>query len=408
MVRLRYVALLALAACQFDTNTQGELTDDGGQSLFDAAVGSIDAGEFDPDASLVDAVPVLNCEDWNPQPTILDPCKDIEVSEVDDSLLLDETGGVYLYDTDLGTLTSPAMADVPHTSVILGNGGLAPRVVVARTIDIEVMVTLRATGARPLILVSWENFSISGVIDVGSSATEIGAGANDTDCDSAEPGEDDNDGGGGGGGGGFGGDGGDGADARDGSDAAGGNGGQAVTAPSFRGGCAGGDGGDGESDIGGIGGNSGGAVYLLARETLTISGSVTSGGQGGTGSQGDRSGGAGGGSGGMIGMEAANITLVSGAIIAANGGGGGGGTNQATADPGQAGQASAVAALGGAGEASPAGDGGNGSAGASSVGLIGTTSNRGGGGGGGGAGVIFEVSNSFQAAGAVISPALTP
>jgi len=407
MMRLSHLALVALAACQFDTSTTGsQVSGDAGQPLNDAEEGQ-DASAFDPDA----AAAAIDCQDWVVQPTILDPCTDIEISEVDDALVLDQTGNEYQYDTDLGTLTAPNLDNVPHTNLILGTGGSAPRVVVARTIDLKSMVTLRATGTRPLILVSWGDITVSGTIDVGSD-TELGAGGNASDCTVAMPGEDNSDGGGGGGGGGgFGGAGGDGAEAANGKNGGnGGNGGQSVVSPGFRGGCPGANGGDGQSNLGGSAGNGGGAVYLLARKTLIVSGAVTAGGQGGAGAQGDRSGGAGGGSGGMIGIEAETIQLNSGAVIAANGGGGGGGADEDPADSGNPGRATTTAALGGAGDNSPAGDGGRGAAAALVNGGIGATNSNsggGGGGGGGGVGVVFEVSDSFQAPGALISPALT-
>ncbi len=403
MIRHGVLACLLLTACQFDTSTTGAVDDDAGQQpLVDASNAELDATPID--GGTPDAVAQINCMDWAQQPTIVDPCVDFEI--VHEPLILDENG-TYSYDTDTGILTSPAQTPVPHTSVTLGGNADDPRVVVAGFINVKALTTLRATGGRPLILVSWENLMVAGAIDVGSDDTDVGAGANSDNCDTSEAGDSAENGGGGGGGGGFGGAGGAGADAEDGDGSDGGAGSDAISDPGFHGGCPGADGGDGQSEIGGDGGNSGGAVYLLARKSLLIGGIIASGGQGGSGSQGDRSGGGGGGSGGMIGLEAGTIQLGSGAVIAANGGGGGGGTNQMTAAAGQHGQLGAVAALGGDGEGNaPSANGGDGGYVTVIDGQDGVTSNRGGGGGGGGAGHITS-RGALSNNGATISPSFT-
>ena len=416
MVRNGALACLALAACQFDTSTPGGALngdDSGSPPLIDAAPAILDANQGRSDAELN-----INCTDWAMQPMIVDPCA-TGIDGITDPLLLDEAGQ-YLYDTDTGILLDPNMAVVPHNSVTLDDNDSDPRIIVAGSISIAAVAELRATGDRPLILFSWTNINVAGSIDVGSGIDAvIGAGANSDDCDEAEAGEQDDDGGGGGGGGGFGGSGGDGADGRRGENTggSGGDGGAAVKDPGFRGGCAGADGGDGAMPLGGAGGSSGGAVYLLARKKLQISGAVLSGGQGGGGAQGQRSAGAGGGSGGMIGLEAEQIGLLASTVIAANGGGGGGGGNNnnpvGSILPGQSGQASGDAALGGDGEESgpgedESGDGGDGGALAEPNGQDGFMCDRGGGGGGGGAGFITVRTLTFSPNGAIVSPAVTP
>ena len=405
-MRFLFIALLSTAACQFDTSAPGTGATgdgDGGAGGVDASVNPQVDGGITPnaDANLgPDATPAVACDDWLQLPSFFDPCTDIPV--VSDDLILNEVGE-YSYDTDLGTLTSPNDNPVAHTSVLLASGAEGARVIVAGAIEVRTLATLRATGSRPLLIVSWEDISIAGVVDVSSGA-ELGAGANPSVCSAATPGGDDTDGGGGGGGGAFGGAGGDGADARDGTDAAGGSGATASAVPGFRGGCAGARGGNGQSALGGAAGNGGGAVYLVARKTLTIGGRVLASGEGGFGSGGDRSGGAGGGSGGMIGFEAVTLNLLQDSVIAANGGGGGGGSNQNTGAPGQSGLPEAQPAIGGDGESTPAGDGGNGGYSAVLAGQDGTTSDRGGGGGGGGAGFVLFVTDGKNNTGSLISP----
>jgi hypothetical protein len=256
-------------------------------------------------------------------------------------------------------------------------------IVIAKRIDVtgnEVVVT----GTRPLVLVASEVITIAGTLDVGShrDPVNIGPGSPASECMSGKTPETENAGGGGGAGGSFmtkGGDGGNG-DADD-KDADAGRAGDASLLPSkLRAGCPGQAGAQG----GGAFGHGGGALYLLAGESITGGRIDASGGGGVEG--GPRSGGSGGGSGGMVVLYAPSISLAS---INANGGGGASGAN--TPNSGDSGEDADVtmplsAASGGDGAGGDGGDGyvtgtdaRSGTGGAQTVG---------GGGGGGGAGSI--------------------
>ncbi|MBA2541486.1 MAG: hypothetical protein H0V17_17725, partial [Deltaproteobacteria bacterium] len=151
---------------------------------------------------------------------------------------IDVTSGITTYNTDTGALstgTSPPSIDVT-----------AGHVISVQKITIAAGATLRVTGSKPLILASWSTIQVDGTIDVSSTATELGAGANPTGCTAHAPiaGEANDNGAGGGGGGSMvaiGGRGGNG----DNGDGAGGIGGTSVAAPLLLGGCAGATGGTG-------------------------------------------------------------------------------------------------------------------------------------------------------------------
>lgn len=176
----------------------------------------------------------------------------------------------------------------------------------------------------------------------------------------------------------------------------------------LRGGCPGGIGGGGANDVtslGPAGGSSGGAVYLIAGDAITLTGHVFASGEGGrarSGSTGFMDGGAGGGSGGMIGLNAPTITIAG--IVAANGGAGSGGGDYNGGIPGQPGSTLQwnVPAMGGAGDPCCGAQGGSG---ASNTGAptVGGTNISGGGGGGGGAGVIW-IDGTVTTASPNISP----
>jgi hypothetical protein len=261
-------------------------------------------------------------------------------------------------------------------------------VVAATRISIE--ANLRATGARPLVLLASDSIVIAAgaTVDVGShlvrapGTPETGAGADAMACDlgtvvapfSVA----------GAAGGSFAGLGGAGGSTDQGQ--AGGKPGKTssiVIAP--RGGCRGQD---GAPELGsGQGGHGGGAVFLIAGTKIEVAGAINAGGQGGGGDT--TAGGGGGGSGGFIGFDAPLVTATG--LLVANGGGGGegaDGSGQASARDGA--DATTIAeAIGGAGSVPRGGDGGNGSAGAAGgagkEGMVGIA----GGGGGGGAGLIL-------------------
>lgn len=265
--------------------------------------------------------------------------------------------------------------------------------------DITVQFTLRAVGARPLLLFATHGITVSAPIDVSSDrAGEPGAGAR-TDCASTNGVMGASSGGGGGGGT---------------YQYAGGPGGSAGTAPgggpravsplsALAGGCAGGLGG-GTAPLT-VAGAGGGAIYLIAGTSIQIdaTGGIDASGAGGSGGAAQHGGG-GGGSGGLIGLDAPSI-VIAGNIIAKGGAGGGGGDMAMGAFG-----AEAVLAAPNAGVAGGAGGGTGGSGGDGSNGTIGGTPNgtpiAGGGGGGGGAGHVLVY--GVRTGGGILNPAASP
>jgi hypothetical protein len=287
--------------------------------------------------------------------------------------------------------------------------------------------TLRATGPNPLVLIAAESISISGSIDVSSQeGGPLGAGARDcssadTDGPPGQPASPAPDGGGGGAGGSLGSRGGAGGMSGLGA-IEGGQPALAMDPTVLVGGCSGGRGGEGvpvTGNGGAAGGFGGGAVYLFAGASITVSGTGQinasgAGGSGGSGGSQSCGGGGGGGSGGMIGLEAPSIT-VTGAVYANGGGGGGGGGPPLESDsviptPGDSGSRSMGPSLAGKGGAGGNHDGGNGGRGSKDA-SDGTPGENGktypqpsGGGGGGGAGVIRVFRTAPGSLGGMISP----
>ncbi len=297
---------------------------------------------------------------------------------------------------DTGTSGAPTMVNgcaslPPLSHASIEQGGIATLVLAFDDLEIATGSTLRLIGARPVILVSMKDITVFGTIRARSGAQDCGAvGAGGT-------------GGGGtfsqsgGGGGGFG--------------SAGATGGTAVGAPvgsgggvnggvALRGGCPGGRGGN-NSDGRAPGG---GAVQLIARNTVFLSGGVItapgSGGRGGTAFQA----GNGGGSGGDIKIEAVRVVATTGAL-ASNGGGGG----QQTYDGNGADGRDDATPAAGAGLIA-FGGGGDGAAGATAA-TAGGDEGVGvyGGGGGGGVGRIHinVASDCDFGPGVIISPQAT-
>jgi len=279
--------------------------------------------------------------------------------------------------------------------------------------------TLTVTGRRPLALVSASTMAIAGAIDAGSHGAQIGPAADDASCGFATPPDMDAGGAGGGAGGSFtlaGGNGGVGdTDASIGLDGtgAGGTHGATAAAPALRGGCSGQNGGDElpGGSVGGAGGHAGGALYLAARQSVSVAGAIRATGAAGAGGA-AQAGGGGGGAGGMIVIESPSITV--GGQISANGGSGGQGggriviTGKVVDITGAAGSDGALGmtpAPGGFGANNNDGQfsaGGAGGAGTAVAGA-GTGSILGGGGGGGAAGVIRLIGQPGLA-GSTISP----
>ncbi len=289
-------------------------------------------------------------------------------------------------------------------------GGPSLCVIAAETIQVSGVV--KVTGANPLVLIANTTITIGGTLDAASHAAIPGGGARAT-CGAVgldgTISNDPNGGGGGGAGGSFGGAGGPGGNGRQGAQHGTPTG--PVPATVLIGGCPGGRGGAGNGGGGeGSPGSGGGAVYLIANSSITISGALDASGAGGGGG-GDglnsAAGGGGGGAGGMIGLDAPSIT-VTGSVFANGGGGGGGGGGQAgnVGTPGADPTAAQTAAAGGQGGQGGGGNGGLGSVG-TTTGGTGTNGNQqytAGGGGGGGAGVIHVYRAAASSIGGNVSP----
>lgn len=301
------------------------------------------------------------------------------------------------------------------TKTIPVSGG--PELCVIAGTSVTVNGTLTATGSRALVLISATSLSVPGTLDVSSAISvnpRRGAGANSGAC--ANPGNPENDGGGAGGGAGGsfatkGGNGGTGDLNQNGNPpgtASGGNAGNAQNKPTIlRGGCRGGDGGTADGQHRGRGGDGGGAVYLIAVTSISITGDVFASGAGGStdaGGNGAEEGGGGGGTGGMIGLDAPALTISG--RVAANGGGGGGGGGTVGGTPGGDGSTTnwnAQAASGGGGGGG--GDGARGTTFNATNNIDGASSDGGAGGGGGGIGVVWI--DGTVTDGSKISPAPT-
>lgn len=297
----------------------------------------------------------------------------------------------------------------------------SPYCIVAGTrIEIPAEVTVRAVGARPLVLLASGDITIDGTVDVSSSrevvippqaAEAIGAGGGQfKGCQPFRRAPEGRpDGGGAGAGGTFtalGGAGGDGnydvIPARD-------LGGLTPFNPEpiptvLRPGCRGQDGaGAALGAKGGRGGPAGGAVYVASKTSITINGIIAANGAGGMGG-GAQIGGGGGGSGGMIALEAPTVAR-NGTLVANGGGGGEGGifaAGEVLGASGADGRRDTLFAAGGA-SAVP-GKGGDGGARARPGGEDGTFTDEAGAGGGGGVGYIRVRGASTAGAAAVESP----
>ena len=317
------------------------------------------------------------------------------------------------YDTDTHVLTVDGVAtDVPHMTIV--TKGQMVDAILGHNVFVVQGVVLRANGKLPFAIVASGSIQLEQSAMINAAAG--GAGALDSCSAPALPGTNAIGGAGGGGGGGYGAAGGAGGPGnKDGGKVLGGAAGFSFgPPPGPQGGCPGGKGGNGgvPLGIGGAGGLGGGAIYLLAADTIRLGDAAVlnasgGGGKGGAASagQGD-AGGGGGGSGGMVWLEAPHVVGTQ-SQIAANGGGGGEGSNAVTAGAnGHDGGASVARAGGGRGEVDDAADGGaGGSDGALEGDSVTELQNGGGGGGGGGVGYIRVVSPDFQPG--VVSPAAT-
>ncbi|TMQ05405.1 MAG: hypothetical protein E6J90_41855 [Deltaproteobacteria bacterium] len=303
-----------------------------------------------------------------------------------------------------------------------------PELCVIAATSITVGGTLTVTGTRPLVLIGADSVSVLGTLDLSSTTSttprRTGAGGNPGQPLCVNPAAPENDNGGAGGGAGAslgtkGGDGGTGDLNNSGTpangSARGGVASAALGAPALlRGGCRGGNGGDADAQHrGGAGGDGGGAVYLIAGNTITVSGDVFASGAGGDttpNTGGAEQGGGGGGTGGMIGLDAPTVS-VSGHVVANGGGGGGGGA----LNGGTAGGDGTTASWNTRAASGSPGTGGTGSVAAGAPGtaiklvdmLKGGDADAGGGGGGGGLGIIW-IDGKLDSAVMMISPAPAP
>jgi hypothetical protein len=242
-------------------------------------------------------------------------------------------------------------------------------------------------GSKPLVLVATGSINVTGGqahIDASSYHNgRTGAGATPTGCSAqtAPSGA-----GGGAAGGSFGGKGGDGGSIFGGG--AGGKAGTIVTPAKLRGGCPGQNGANNA-----LGGAGGGAIYLIAVDTINVNNNsyIDVSGAGGSGGTVGSNGAGGGGSGGMIGFDAAHF--INNGTVWANGGGGGEGGEVALSAGGNGGESPDPNTAGGGGQAltNLGGNGGDSSSGTTRTGAVGEGAlgvAGGGGGGGGGAGII--------------------
>ncbi|MCC7386572.1 MAG: hypothetical protein IT384_32335 [Deltaproteobacteria bacterium] len=347
----------------------------------------------------------------------VDPC-DAATPRPAGPLTLTELG-LYIYDTDQGTLRQPNNASLaPPSALRPQNGGPEVRVLVAGSLALGPLSVLRIIGTRPLVIVVHGDTTIAGPIaatagrTAGCPSTGNGAGGGDAIANNA---------GGGGGGGGahgtgapFGGRGGGSGSSR----GAGGNGGAINGDPDvtpLRGGCDGGEGGDTLSSIGvesagGRGGRGGGALQIIASGSITIEGSIAANGDGGNvGDPGGVDGGGGGGAGGSGGalfFEASRLDVTGTGRLCANGGSGAQGSGSTSGAPGIAGSCSLTPAttpsLGTGGGAGGRGGALDTAPGGGSTG----PDTRGGGGAGGSVGRIrLRAARRTIDSGAVVTPA---
>ncbi len=412
--RLAALALLAISGCKFDSRGVGPIYFDLGgahdvgpvadrgrvESGTDSADASRDAPSPDPDLAVPDGGDPL-CG-WPFDPAHFDPCADPLTPSP--ALLL--ASGSFSYDTDAATFDPVPPTGQPTNGVYHGT-----RVIWVEGLKIEAAATLRVVGSLPLMVVSTDKILVAGVIDVsssrftGDSLPGAGASTDPSHCPvPPQPGVPcDRHGASGGGGGGFGSSGGQGDSGGvghdcgdiddDGKPRTAGGGALAVPLTAIRAGCAGAPGsstteGGAVFDDRGEGGPGGGAIQLVARGTLIVSGVIDAGGGGGGPGSAHRASGGGGGSGGWIGLEAGELQIVGSATLAANGGGGGGGCDNSAASAGEDALAAEEAAAGGdaSGNGGDGHDGGYGTTGPDSAD---EDVERGGGGGGGGGGLIF-------------------
>lgn len=253
--------------------------------------------------------------------------RDLEFSKSRANLDLGDSATI---NTDTGEVTVADAAVTVDTDVIAQTGAPNIRVLVVGSLTAKDVVV---SGKNALAIVSNSDIAISGTFTVSAKGAVPGPGAlNEDGCKGQPPlpGKK-----GGSGGGGFGSSGGAGGVGIGEGAMAGMGGGKTGTASliPLRGGCDG-----GAADAGRVPGAGGGAIQLLSRNQIVISGIVAANGGGTT---------AGGGSGGGILLEAPSVEI-SGTVVANGGSGGSSGSNFGCA-PGQDGRTDAMPAPGGVG-----------------------------------------------------------
>lgn len=320
---------------------------------------------------------------------------------------------------DTGTLTvTPAVSGLvvemfPHDPA-------GPELAVIRVARLTITAdgVLRATGARPLVIVA-DHIEVRGQIDVSANGSTAGAGAATAEAAFGAAGTHaatfHDSGGGGGGGAAMGASGGSaGTNNLCGTVATGAGGGGVVgDAPIavLVGGGRGGAGSRGDCAAPAVPGGGGGALQLSARARLIATGVIDAGGGGGGGgvfcNSSDAGSGGGGGAGGAIYLDAPELEL--GGTLAANGGGGGGGGCGPTPGAGGPGD-DAMAALAFAGGGSAGGCGTRGGDGATGerAPMAGANQACDGNAGGGGGAVGRIVVRGGATGTAVITPAAHP
>jgi hypothetical protein len=298
--------------------------------------------------------------------------------------------------------TGPASQDCMMTAMWTDGSQPDACFIVGTTIGTSNAIVVH--GPRPLVLVATDAITIDANLDVSSRRGQAaGPAANWSGCATPSAGGSRNNVGGGGAGGTYITVGGSGGAGDNGQATAGLASNTMMPAPSIlHGGCRGSNGGTGGTGPQSTGAASGGALYLVAGKSITISAIVNASGSG-VSAGGHASGGGGGGSGGTLIMYAPAITATGGTLVANGGGGAGGGDNNSngtsggdamTADP-------TAQATGGNG---PGGGGGSGYSSQGDAGVgVGGSPGDGGGGGGGGAGYIRS---NVTLTGAIASPAV--
>lgn len=339
-------------------------------------------GDLDPDGDeAVDGAD--DTMDDNP-PIDTPPCE--SYSSIFDTCSITHGGplvltGENMFDTNSRELVHEG-TPISVTAVQQSVAGGPVALILAESVRLDPGAVLRVVGSLPFGLAAQQTIELGD--DAAIDASAGGAGART--C--SEPGVGQADGGGAsaGAGGGFGAAGGPGgAGDSDGGVTAGGAAGSMQPRPvAILGGCAGAAGGsESQAGAGGRAGAGGGAIYVAARESITllVDARISANGQGGGGGCGD-CGAGGGGSGGMIFLEAATITANH---LFANGGGGGkGGTSQDDGEDGEDGRNAVAAAAGGTSGHFNGGNGGDGGWRDSNAGGSPENAQPGGGGGGGG------------------------